>query len=114
MINDARNPLVNSPWIVFIHQLLDPTGTVGCSAMPDEDGEPSYALLQWDSEDVPKPTEAEFLAAADEAKAMTYKIHRRQAYPPITEQLDMMFHDPELWRSAIQAVKDKHPKPSAK
>jgi hypothetical protein len=100
----------NPQWIAYINEILDPTCTLPISVMPDENGEPSYALLQWGSEDVPKPTEAEFLVAADEAKAMTYKIHRSQAYPPITEQLDMMFHDPEMWRSSIQAIKDKYPK----
>ena len=112
-IPDLQNPHSQSPWIAYIGQILDPTGLLPVSITPDEDGEPSYELFRWDSEDVDKPTEAEFLAAANQAKAMSYQLSRRMAYPSIADQLDMMFHDPELWRSAIQEVKDRYPKPSA-
>lgn len=34
-------------------------------------------------------------------------------YPPITEQLDKMYHDGfDAWRATIKAVKDRFPKPS--
>jgi len=28
------------------------------------------------------------------------------------QQLDMMFHDFESWRTAVQAIKDRYPKPA--
>lgn len=27
------------------------------------------------------------------------------------QQLDMIFHDLDAWRAAVQAIKDRHPKP---
>ncbi len=42
----------------------------------------------------------------------TYKELRAAAYPDIPTQLDMIFHGGlEAWHAAIQAVKDKYPKP---
>ena len=43
--------------------------------------------------------------------ANAYKELRAAEYPPITEQLDKIFHDGiEEWKKEIQAVKDKYPK----
>ena len=43
--------------------------------------------------------------------ANEYKSKRAAEYPPITEQLDKIFHDGiEEWKKEIQAVKDKYPK----
>jgi FKBP-type peptidyl-prolyl cis-trans isomerase (trigger factor) len=40
---------------------------------------------------------------------------RQKAYPSITDQLDMQYHDKvdgtTTWQDAIQAVKDANPKP---
>lgn len=56
---------------------------------------------------------AEFEA---EYAASGYAIARRDAYPSIKDQLDMMFHDQvngtTTWKDAIQAVKDANPKPT--
>lgn len=41
----------------------------------------------------------------------TYITRRLKAYPPMSEQLDTIFHKGlDVWKSQIQAVKDKHPK----
>lgn len=44
-----------------------------------------------------------------------YKRDRAVAYPSLAEQLDMQYHDningTTTWADAIQAVKDKYPKP---
>jgi hypothetical protein len=41
----------------------------------------------------------------------TYKDLRAQAYPPIADQLDSIFHvGIDGWKATIQAVKDKFPK----
>ena len=43
--------------------------------------------------------------------ANEYKSKRAAEYPPITEQLDKIFHDGiEEWKKEIQAIKDKYPK----
>lgn len=99
-------------WIEHIAKILDPTGLLPISVTGDENGEPDYSLLTWESEDVAKPTEQEFAVAVAKAQAMTYKTDRRTAYPPIAEQLDLLFHGGlEAWREQIQAIKDEYPKP---
>jgi hypothetical protein len=45
----------------------------------------------------------------DLAPSITYRDRRRMAYPPIAEQLDMMYHG--TWQDAITAVKAQYPKP---
>jgi len=43
-----------------------------------------------------------------------YKQQRAVEYPPLAEQLDMLYHDrinsTDTWMEAIQAVKNKYPK----
>lgn len=42
-----------------------------------------------------------------------YIAQRAAEYPPIADQLDTIFHDGvDAWKSQIQAVKDKFPKPT--
>jgi len=42
-----------------------------------------------------------------------YQQARRDAYPPLEEQLDNIFHNGvDAWKADIQAIKDAHPKPS--
>ena len=42
-----------------------------------------------------------------------YQQARRDAYPPLEEQLDNIFHNGvAAWKADIQAIKDAHPKPS--
>jgi len=99
-------------WIEHIGKILDPTSLLPVGVSAGVDGEPDYSLLIWESEDVPKPTEAEFAEAVAKAQAMTYQTDRRNAYPPISEQLDILFHGGlEVWREQIQAIKDEYPKP---
>jgi len=43
--------------------------------------------------------------------SQSYIAKRQSEYPPITEQLDIIFHQGlEAWKSEIQAIKDKYPK----
>lgn len=50
-----------------------------------------------------------------EKPAPDYRELRRAAYPPITEQLDMRYHDEmnktTVWLDTITAIKEKYPKP---
>lgn len=40
-----------------------------------------------------------------------YNLHRQFNYPPLVEQLDILFHEGyDGWKAVIQAVKDKYPK----
>lgn len=41
----------------------------------------------------------------------TYADKRAAEYPPIVDQLDLIYHGGiDAWKSAIQTVKDKYPK----
>lgn len=50
----------------------------------------------------------------------SYKKLRRAAYPPVREQLDILYHAMEsgefsmaqIWFDTIKAVKDRYPKPA--
>ena len=53
-------------------------------------------------------------AVQAEVDANAYKEQRASEYPPLTEQLDYIYHNGvEAWKTnMIQPVKDKHPKPT--
>ena len=62
------------------------------------------------------PTEEEIQKKFEELKAdyNSKEYQRLRKYPPIEEQLDMLYWDrmngTERWIQAIKKVKDKHPK----
>ena len=81
-----------------------------------------YANLSWQSEDVTKPTEEELnakiaLVQAD-LDATQYSEDRKEAYPDIGEQLDMLWHAIDSgtldktsdFYTTLKAVKDNNPK----
>lgn len=40
-----------------------------------------------------------------------YKVKRKEEYPSIEEQLDILYHEGiEVWRDKIKEIKDKFPK----
>jgi hypothetical protein len=44
--------------------------------------------------------------------ANAYKGLRASAYPPITDQLDTIYHEGiDAWKAVITAVKEEYPKP---
>ena len=48
----------------------------------------------------------------DEYEKQAYARSRADAYDPIPEQLDQIYHDIDGWKAKIKAVKDKYPKPT--
>lgn len=43
-----------------------------------------------------------------------YADRRRQEYPSIEDQLDILYHEGiDVWRETIKSIKDKYPKPDA-
>ena len=58
---------------------------------------------------------AEFAANKTEAEKIAYVFKRREAYPAITDQLDMQYWDKKngttTWVDAIAKVKSDNPKP---
>jgi predicted lipoprotein len=74
-----------------------------------------YAGLEWIDTEQTKPTEAELeveIARLQSVyEANEYQRLRAAEYPPMAEQLDMIFHNGiDAWKEQIQAVKDKYPK----
>ena len=61
--------------------------------------------------DLPQPSDAEIERAS---LLIENKSNRKNAYPPIGDQLDALFHAgvfPEDMATKIQAIKDEYPKP---
>lgn len=58
------------------------------------------------------PVDLEEVARLEaEIAATQYQRDRRSAYPPIEDQLDILYHEGyEGWKAAVQAVKDQFPK----
>lgn len=72
---------------------------------------------RWVSKDNPSWLEAVAQGATVEGETVTepsYVELRAAAYPPMSEQADMQYHDQidgtTTWKDAIQAVKDQYPK----
>ena len=68
-------------------------------------------------EDQIRPTEKEIITKLKELEAdynaKQYQRDRAVEYPSINDQLDEIFHKGLTeWKKTIQAVKDKHPKPT--
>mgnify|MGYP000008768543 CR=1 FL=1 len=76
------------------------------------------SIKEWNL-DIPKPddaTLAQYETQAEAQEALGVVQSKRAAeYPSLAEQLDMQYHDSingtTTWADAIQAVKDKYPKP---
>jgi hypothetical protein len=67
--------------------------------------------FQWFHPTIPCPTEQEMSQWEAQAKVIE---NRRKAYPPIGDQLDMIYHDKmnntTVWTDTIQSVKETYPK----
>lgn len=80
-------------------------------------GDFSYEEIIWESKDIPKPSKEEVMAKALELKNeydnAEYARVRALEYPSIPEQLDLIYHGGiDVWKAAIDAVKEKYPKPT--
>jgi hypothetical protein len=78
-----------------------------------------YSGLDWlPGNDKPKPSQEELEAECDRLHQVwlnnQYQRDRAKEYPPLAEQLDMLYWDKvnstDNWQQAVQAVKDKYPK----
>ena len=55
--------------------------------------------------------EIDLAAVAAWINPNAYKSQRAAEYPPIVDQLDLLYHGGmDAWKTAIQTVKDKYPK----
>lgn len=76
-------------------------------------GEPSLHVELTAQEN--KDRVAEIKVAKEKKKANAYKVARSQEYPPLPDQLDMLYKDningTTLWVDLITSIKNKYPKP---
>lgn len=75
-----------------------------------------YGGLEWLDQNQTKPTqeevEAEIVRLQAEYDAQQYQRLRKEAYPPIADQLDILYHGGfDAWRTAIDEIKEQFPKP---
>ena len=71
--------------------------------------------LEWLDTEQAQPTESEITAEVARLQAEydnnEYQRQRAQAYPPITDQLDQIYHEGlDAWKETISAVKAEYPK----
>lgn len=82
-----------------------------------DDGNGPY-IKNWAVPNVNKPTALDIGTWAVELdlQIRQKKAVEQRRYPPITEQLDMLYHDAKngttKWVETIEAVKAAHPKPN--
>jgi len=79
-------------------------------------GEFTYEEIEWESEDIAKPTKEVVMAKAQELKDAfdnaQYARLRAVSYPSVAEQLDTLYHQGyDGWKATIDAVKEQFPKP---
>jgi hypothetical protein len=75
-----------------------------------------YEHIEWDDLFYDKPSEEQLENLYNESilaysSETLYKTQRQMAYPPVEEQLDMIFHQGiDVWKEKIQQIKDSIPK----
>lgn len=72
--------------------------------------------IRWMSDDITQPTDEAIEAEIVRLKAIeAYQKPRRESYPPIGEQLDMLYWDQvngtTTWKDSITKIKTDYPKP---
>jgi len=76
-----------------------------------------WSTMEWDENNPDScPTETEVATLAEELRVIdVYGIPRRNEYPPMADQLDMIYHDQvngtTTFKDAIETIKTKYPKP---
>jgi len=74
-----------------------------------------YETLQW-NDDSAKPTLKDLEAKRDQIQAdydaLQYQRDRAVAYPPLAEQMDILYHGGiDALKAELKKTKDKYPKP---
>ena len=71
-----------------------------------------YSTLEWNLS-VDKPTQLELAELSVEIyyKKEVVEYQQNRQYPPVTEQLDQIYHEGvDAWKASIQEIKDANPK----
>ena len=80
-----------------------------------KDNNNGYYQFDWDGvSELPEWTKDMTQVSVDLSVVLlpTYAELRSLAYPPITDQLDTIYHEGiDAWKAVITAVKEEYPKP---
>jgi hypothetical protein len=87
-----------------------------CPGSSWEVGDTYDSIKNFKSDEYELPSEeeinAEIKRLQDIADGYQYQRLRKQEYPSIEDQLDILYHQGyEGWKSEIDKIKEKHPKP---
>lgn len=95
----------------YLQAVRELTGEPVKTLSTDENNEITSIVFR--NENVSEPSHSDIKAKAQEmAEAKYYADDRVKEYPPVGEQLDDIFHNGiDSWKTNIQAIKDKYPKP---
>jgi len=79
-------------------------------------GDAYEGLIWFNENELPPPTEEEVQVEIERLKAEyennQYQRDRASEYPPIQDQLDVLYHQGyDGWKASIDEVKNKYPKP---
>lgn len=68
----------------------------------------------WEDNEDSKPTKTKLdsllKALQNDWDSLAYARKRKREYPALNDQLDLMYHDMDSWKSTILAIKTKYPK----
>lgn len=88
---------------------LLPAGAIDAHLPETLEGKIARWADKWLYEDIPLPEPEPETPPEPE---LTYAQKRAAEYPPFADQFDLLYHGGyDAWKAAIQAVKDKYPKP---
>ena len=74
------------------------------------------SIRNYFSEDYPLPTKEEVITEIERLQKISddleYQRLRAKEYPPFAEQFDLLYHGGyDVWKTEIDKVKEKYPKP---
>lgn len=99
----------------YVSQVVLAQSPVGSKLNISYDDNQEEPIIVWPEGSTPL-TWAEIKDRVEELKAekqsLEYKEKRAAEYPSIADQFDLLYHEGyDGWKAAVQAVKDKYPKP---
>lgn len=96
--------------MITYYELLE-NGTIGQSTPSVRVAKSLGLILKTDKEIVHGYDGRRYFKGEEpEPPKPTYIEQRLAAYPPICEQLDMMYHNYDEWKAKIMEIKEKYPK----
>ena len=97
----------------YANAIFNIDANAGFSLEYDESDNPKWDTLWFNENTTPiskEDIEAKYQELKTDWDNGNYIDERLKSYPDIGEQLDMIYHDFDGWKSKIKEIKDKYPK----